>query len=141
MKNKFSDNHTEEVSNTIYEERRQQAVRNFASYGHLGVTAADHWAIGGSPDIELNRNQGKTLGELWSIEKIKDRLDSQVDFLDQARRRYVMEPSGPDGQWAKDDIISVKKSLRSALHYLDLINKLPEEYKRFQVEDLEVDPK
>ena len=51
----------------------EQARKHWQN-GHFGVTADDHWAIGGSPETELRRNPGKTLGELWSIEKILEKL-------------------------------------------------------------------
>jgi hypothetical protein len=110
--------------------------------GHLGVTAEDHKAIGGSPDTELRQNPGKTLGELWSMEKILEYLKKDVAFLKKAREEYKEKgPNHPDIHWSRDDIFSAKESLRAAIPYLKSIGKLPEEFANFEVEDLEDDPK
>ncbi len=109
--------------------------------GHMGVTADDHWAIGGSPETELRRNTGKTLGELWSMEAILEKLENYVIFLERARKEYKeKKPHDPDIYWSRDDIFSVKDELRATIPYLKSIGKLPEKFKDFKVEDLESDP-
>ena len=120
---------------------RQIEARKHWQNGHLGVTAEDHRAFGGSPDLELSQNPGKTLGELWDIDKICKYLENLVASLGKARREYQEKgPNHPDIHWSRDDILSAKDSLRKAIPYLQSIAKLPEEFTEFEVEDLESDP-
>jgi hypothetical protein len=128
-----------EISET--QRKWDAAMKKWNEVGHLGVTADDHWAIGGSPDLELNRNNGKTLGELWDMPKIKEFLDSNVAMLENGRTEYAKDSFGPDSHWFRDDITSAKKSLRLALSYLKSIDKLPSEYSDYEINDEEYDPK
>lgn len=118
-----------------------ESAREHWRNGHMGVTAADHWAIGGSPETELRRNPGKTLGELWSAEEILEKLENYAIFLERARKEHKEKnPHDPDIRWSRDDIFSVKEELRATIPYLNSIGKLPEKFKDFKVEDLESDP-
>ncbi len=119
---------------------RQIEARKHWQNGHLGVTAEDHLAFGGSPDYELMRNPGKTLGELWGMEEILEKLKSLVNFLGEARNEY-QEKDHLDSDWAKDNILYAKKELRATISYLKSIGKLPKEFEDFEVQDLESDPK
>ncbi len=110
--------------------------------GHLGVTAEDHRAFGGSPDTELRQNPGKTLGELWSMDKILEHSKKGIAFLERMRKEYQEKGQNhPDISWSRDSIISEKQSLRATISYLKSIGKLPEELENFEVEDLKNDPK
>ncbi len=122
--------------------KREEAEKIWHTNGRLGVTGDDHWAIGGTPTLELNKNPGKTEGELWSIEKIKETLDGWVDFLEKARKRLPdVKTDFVANMNTEDDIKWAKKELRLAMPYLKSINKLPPEYENFSVEDLPGDPK
>lgn len=110
--------------------------------GHLGVTKEDHLAIGSTPDIELMKNPEKTLGELWSIEKISGKLHGLVKFLEKARKEYKEKGTyHPDAHWAEDDILYAKNELKSTISYLKSIKKLPKEFENIEIQDLEGDPK
>lgn len=121
--------------------RISEARKNWKR-GHLGVTKEDHLAIGSTPETELSKNPGKTLGELWSIEKISEKLQGLVEFLEKARKEYGEKgPYHPDSHWAKDDILYAKGELRNSISYLKFIEKLPKEFENFEIQDLKEDPK
>ena len=126
-----------------YESASEQIeARKHWQNGHLGVTAEDHLVFGGSPDIELSRNRGKTLGELWSVEKISEKLRSLIDFLEKARKEYdKKDPYQFDSRLPRDNIIYAKKELRTTFSYLKSIGKLPKEFEYFEVQDLKNDPR
>lgn len=148
---------TNEEAEKIKEMVDQQKVTDYASAakqiearknwqrGHLGVTAEDHRAFGGTPDLELSQNQGKTLGELWNIEKIREKLEESIAFLKKARKNYEKKHEGdpryPDNRWYRDDILNEKDELRKTILFLKSIGKLPKEFENFEVEDLESDPR
>ncbi len=128
-------NMNEKITDNL--EKAREHWRN----GHLGVTADDHKAVGGSPNEELRRNPGKTLGELWKEEKILEKLKSYATFLERARKEYGEKNlNDPDIHWSRDDIFSAKEELRAAIPYLKSIGKLPKEFENFKVENLESDP-
>jgi hypothetical protein len=117
---------------------------HWAENGNLGVTADDHYAIGSSPDMELCQNHGKTLGELWDIEKICEKIKDTINFLEKARKKYEIkyekDPRYPDNRWYRDDVIYGKEELKRMLRYLRSIGKLPEEFENYSVKDLRSDP-
>jgi|GEM_PF-1621130 len=120
----------------------QLEARKHWQNGHLGVTAKDHLAFGGSPNLELTRNPGKTLGELWNLDKIREKLEELVVFLEKSRQEYAKKnPRDFDAHWPKDNILYAKKELRKTISYLMSIEKLPKEFENFEVRDLETDPK
>ncbi len=143
MVEKIPDNskQTQAESTKADQKLRMEKARKHWQSGHLGVTADDHRAVGGSPETELRQNPGKTLGELWSMEKILEKLESDVAFLEKARQEYKEKGQyHPDIHWSRDDILSAKEGLRATISYLKSIGKLPEEFENFEVEDLASDP-
>ncbi len=127
-------------SNDVNAVRRVEASKHWQN-GHLGVTAEDHLTFGSSPDIELMRNPGKTLGELWSMKKILEKLNGLVAFLEKARREYDGKGQNhPDMHWMRDDIVYAKKELMGTISYLKSIEKLPKKFENFEVKDQESDP-
>lgn len=131
----------DQIESEERQKRREKAYKHWEN-GHLGVTAEDHWAIGGTPEIELRRNPGKTLGELWTVDQFREKLESSVTFLEKARGEYKEKgPNHPDIHWSRDDILSAKQELRGTIRYLKSIGKLPEEFENFEVKDLKSDPR
>jgi len=138
MEKKIESGKAKDYDEAEQELRIEKALKHWER-GHLGVTADDHKAIGGTPDLELRKNPNKTLGELWSEKQILEYLRKRSIFLEKARQEY--KEKGDLHYWSKDDIISSKKSLRLAISYLKLIRKLPKEFDNFEIKDLESDPK
>lgn len=105
----------------------RESQKRFQQFGQLGVTADDHWNIGGSPPIILNRNPGKTLGELMSDQEILAKLDQLTEYERSAKKRLA---ANPRDDLAKDDLKYVEKELPTTIKYLDSIGRLPDKYKQ-----------
>ena len=116
----------------------EEAQKKWRVVGRLGVTGADHWAIGGSPPLKLDRNPGKTEADLMTDEELLEWLQKGRASLESARERFRADPKD---DWAKGDIPSAKKELKLAISYLASIGRLPKEFSNFQAEDLPDDPK
>jgi hypothetical protein len=134
----------EKFSPEIEEELKKRALAedHWHQNGRLGVTANDHNLIGGTPPGELTKNPGKTLGEIWPLEKIEESLKALVEALDNNMQK--LKKSGNDylaRKNAEDGIKYYKKELRLAIPYLKSINKLPPAFEGIAFEDLPNDPK
>ena len=129
----------------VIKERQLIEAHEHWQRGFLGVTDEDHRALGGTPDLELSQNPRKTLGEIWSIDKIREKLEKGVTFLERARKNYKREYEGDprylDNRWYKDDILNEKDELRKTMLYLKSIGKLPKEFENIEIQDMESDPK
>ena len=110
-------------------EREKASKQKFKELGHLGVTAQDHWNIGGSPPILLNRNPEKTLGELLSEEELLDWLDKLVEYGERAKQKLT---TNPDDELAQGDLKDFSTRFPLAIKYLASIGRLPEKYKNYQ---------
>lgn len=133
---------THESEQTDYRTPAMKLAQEHMSRGYLGLTAEDHKAWGGSPPVdELQHNKGRTLGEIWSTERVAEYLQKKIGSLEAARKEY--EEKGPnnfDSHWSRDTILGVKKELRATTPYLESIGKLPPEFKNYVVLDLPEDP-
>lgn len=118
-------------------EAYEAAQKKWRAVGRLGVTGADHWAIGGSATLKLDQNPGKTEADLMTDEELLERLQKWQSFLESARERHRADQYD---DWAKGDILSTKNELRLAIPYLESIGRLPKEFSNFRVEDLPDDP-
>jgi len=110
-------------------EKDKASRQRFKEFGHLGVTAQDHWNIGGSPPILLNRNPEKTLGELLSDQELLDWLDKLLEYGERAKEKLEAEP---DDESAKGDLEDFNKRFPLAIKYLASIGRLPEKYENYQ---------
>lgn len=123
-------------------EAKKKIALEHLKNGYLAITAEDDFVGGGSPHPDLRNNPGKTLGEIWSIEKIGESLQKEVKMLEDGRKEYAEKgPYHPDSHWAKDNIICAKEELRRTIPYLKSIGKLPKEFEDFSMDDLDGDPK
>jgi hypothetical protein len=97
---------------------------NFMKKPYLASTAEDHKSIGSTPPEELLKNPGKTLGELWDTEQIKEFLDKQkydIKFGENHLKSHK--------DTAVEELIADKKvSLKDSIDYLKRIGKLPTGY-------------
>jgi len=117
---------------------RDIALENWERYGRLGVTAKDHFDIGGSPPLLMNRQYGKTQAETMTDADLLNYLNNLVSFLSSGRENLQQNP---EDEWAQGDILSAKKDLRQGVAYLRSIGRLPQEFEDFEVQDLPGDPK
>lgn len=117
----------------------RRAKKKWRTAGRLGVTAADHLAVGSSPPVQLEKNPGKTLAGIMSTEEIAAWLEQKATFLSSEKKRYAAMENPDD--WTKSGLVLYAKAeLRLAIPYLASIGKLPQEFTDFHVEDLESDP-
>ena len=110
-------------------ERETASRRRFQEFGHLGVTAQDHWNIGGSPPILLNQNLEKNEGELVSDEEILEKLDGLIRYKERAEEKLK---TNPNHELAQGDLADFKKQFPITIKYLASIERLPEKYKNYQ---------
>ena len=109
--------------------RWEKSQQKFSEVGHLGVTAQDHWDIGSSPPLLLNRNPGRTLGELYSDEELLKYLDNLINYKEEAEKRIEADPND---RWAQGNLEDFNERFPVTIKYLSSIGRLPDKYKDYQ---------
>ncbi|MEI7452063.1 MAG: hypothetical protein WCK37_02530 [Candidatus Falkowbacteria bacterium] len=94
-------------------------------YGEFSLTAAEHHAIGSTPDDELINNPGKAEYEVIGEEKITKILDSHIKCLNSHPSAYK-----PGEYEASFELVS------KAIPFLKSVGHLPAKYANFDLEAL-----
>ncbi len=103
---------------------RTIASEKSKKYGVLSLTAHDHLALGSTPPDELITEPDKALYETMTDDQIEKYLDLVLDF--------VYDPKLIKNGFAK----AQKDDFLASLHFLKSVNKLPNAYDDFNVDDL-----
>lgn len=94
-----------------------EAADRFELFGDLGVTAADHKTIGSSLDENslLLENPGQTLGEILTIDELKELMQKRLADLDYLRARF----GETNPQLINEQVENITKSIA----YLESLGK------------------
>jgi hypothetical protein len=100
-----------------YEAGARLFREKYSEVGDLGLTAEDHALVSSTPDDLLAENPGKTLGELWSDEQIKQWLDGLKKFTEE-------DDEDASEHWLNRKR-EQKENLEASKKYLESIGRLP----------------
>ncbi len=106
------------MENAFQQSLYDQAQKNWKEKGSLGVTAADHEALGGTPDDILLEHPGKTLGEVMTNEEIET-------YIFQTRKNISENEGILKMSEFNDDL---KRDLETSIQYLKDIGRLSEDF-------------
>jgi hypothetical protein len=110
------------------DEKYQRAVEKFKKYGPLSATSEDHAAIGSTPPKILLENPGKNKAELMSDSEILFWLDENIG---QYKNFFSATESSP---FIESYLPSLRSELNATLEYLKTIDRLPDEYKEYDID-------
>lgn len=122
-----------------FSDEYEAAAERFRTRGPLGVTAADHKAVGSSPDRRLIEHPGQTLVQILSLDEITNFLIKEITGLKQIHN----PPSDPEEAQKVDDssrnairgVVATKvEEMRVSLTYLKELDKLPPVFEKISFE-------